>query len=159
MTDTPTPGTATTNDERPGITITRIIEASRERVFHAWIEPAEFAEWFGSRESDIPLETVSMDVRPGGSWSATMFAGPDRHEIPWKGVYREIDPPKRLVFTLSDQLDDEAVEAVTVTFDDLDGMTEMTFHQGGGNLTQEQYDGARAGWLAFFDTLAEVVAG
>ncbi|GAB3118368.1 SRPBCC family protein [Glaciibacter psychrotolerans] len=151
------PSTAAADAVQPGITITRILSAPCERVFAAWIEPAQFAEWFGSRAAEIPVETISMDVRPGGTWSATMFAGPDRREIPWTGTYREVDPPKRLVFTLTDQTDEEAVEVVTVSFDDLDGMTEMTFTQGGNTLTEEQYDGARQGWLGFFDTLAEVV--
>jgi uncharacterized protein YndB with AHSA1/START domain len=43
-----------------------------------------------------------MDVRPGGERRAPMFAGPDRREIPWEGVYHEVVEPERLVITLSD---------------------------------------------------------
>ena len=64
--------------EPPGITITRVFDAPRERVWREWTEPEPFADWFGGTESEIPLDTVSMDVRPGGSWRATMFAGPER---------------------------------------------------------------------------------
>ena len=41
----------------------------------------------------MPLATVAMDVRAGGSWRATMFAGPGRREIRWTGEYLEVGPP------------------------------------------------------------------
>jgi uncharacterized protein YndB with AHSA1/START domain len=140
-----------------GITITRVFDAPRELVFKAWTEPARFAQWFGGRDSTIPLSTISMDVRPGGAWRALMIAGPDRVEIPWKGVYLEVAAPGRLVFTLSDQPGDEA-EVVTVILTDVGGKTEMVFHQGGGHLNEQQYVGARDGWALFFERLAEHVA-
>jgi uncharacterized protein YndB with AHSA1/START domain len=130
-----------------GITITRIFEAPRELVYQAWTEPGHFAQWFGGRESSIPLSTVAMDVRPGGAWRALMISGPDKVEIPWKGVYLEVAPPAKLVFTLSDQPGDEA-EVVTVVLTDLGGKTEMVFHPGGGRLNEEQYEGVEAGRLA-----------
>ena len=59
-----------------GFTTTRIFAAPRERVWREWTEPERFADWFGGLECEIPLSTVSMDVRPGGAWRATMFCGP-----------------------------------------------------------------------------------
>ncbi len=94
-----------------------------------------------------------MDLRPGGAWRATMFAGPERVEIPWKGVYLEVTPPERLVFTLTDQPTDEG-EVVTVELTELGGQTQMVFHQGGGHLDEAGYAGAKAGWQVFFDELA-----
>jgi uncharacterized protein YndB with AHSA1/START domain len=140
-----------------GITITRVFDAPRDLVFKAWTEPARFAQWFGGRDSTIPLSTISMDVRPGGAWRALMIAGPERVEIPWKGVYLEVVAPERLVFTLSDQPSDEA-EVVTVILTDVGGKTEMVFHQGGGHLNEQQYAGAKEGWGLFFERLAEHVA-
>ena len=140
-----------------GITITRVFDAPRELVFKAWTEPQRFAQWFGGREATILLDTVSMDIRPGGAWRATMFAGPDRTEIPWRGIYLEVAPPERLVFTLSDQPGDEA-EVVTVVLTEQGGQTEMVFHQGGGHLDQAGYARAKAGWLVFFDELAATLA-
>jgi hypothetical protein len=72
-----------------GITITRIFDAPREGVWREWADPEAFADWFGGSESEVPLSTVSMDVRPGGSWRLTMFADPGRREIHWKGEYLE----------------------------------------------------------------------
>ena len=138
-----------------GITITRIFDAPRGRVWEEWIEPERFADWFGGGETEVPLSTVSMDVRPGGSWRATMFAGPGRREIRWKGEYREVVEPERLVFTISDQPGEEAYELITVVLTDLGaGRTEMLFQQRGG-MSAEQYEGAGEGWSSFFDRIAE----
>lgn len=142
-----------------GITITRVFDAPRERVWRQWTEPAAFADWFGGPQSEVPLSTVSMDVRPGGAWRATMFADPDRREIRWKGEYREVSAPERLVFTLSDQPGEERYELVTVVLTDLgDGRTRMRFEQR-GHLSPEQYEYARQGWGGFFDRIAERLAG
>jgi len=138
-----------------GITITRVFDAPRERVWREWTEPAAFADWFGGTESEVPLASVSMDVRPGGSWRATMFAEPARREIRWKGEYREVVEPERLVFTVSDQPGEEAYELITVVLTDLgDGRTEMLFQQR-GRMSAEQYERAREGWSTFFDRIAE----
>jgi uncharacterized protein YndB with AHSA1/START domain len=138
-----------------GITITRVFDASRERVWREWTEPERFADWFGGAESEVPLSTVSMDVRPGGSWGLTMLAA--RGEIHWKGEYREVVEPERLVFTLSDQPGD-AYELVTVVLTDLgDGRTEMRFEQR-GRMSAEQYERAGEGWSSFFDRIADRLA-
>ena len=100
----------TLDDERAGITITRVFDAPRERVWQEWTEPERFADWFGGAEAEVPLSTVSMDVRPGGAWRMTMFSGPERFEIHWTGEYREVVAPERLVFTVSDQPDDDVYE-------------------------------------------------
>ena len=137
-----------------GITITRVFDAPRERVWKEWTEPERFADWFGGSKSDVPLSTVSMDVRPGGSWRATMFAEPGRREIRWKGEYREVVAPERLVFTISDQPGGEAYELIIVVLNDLgDGRTEMLFEQR-GHLPPETYERAGQGWTVFFDRMA-----
>ena len=97
-----------------------------------------------------------MDVREGGAWRATMFAGPDRLEIHWAGEYREVDEPRRLSFTITDEPDDERMDLVTVTLSDLgDGRTEMVMEQSGGHMTPEEYERAGEGWGTFFDRMAE----
>ena len=141
-----------------GITIIRVFDAPRERVWKEWTEPEPFADWFGGSESEVPLPTVSMDVRPGGSWRATMFAGPERREIRWSGEYREVAEPERLVFTIRDQPGDDAYELITVVLRDLgDGRTEMHFQQR-GRMSAEQYEHAGKGWSTFFDRIAERLA-
>jgi uncharacterized protein YndB with AHSA1/START domain len=154
MAEPPLPGSA----REYGITITRVFDAPRDSVWKEWTEPARFADWFGGPESEVPLSSVSMDVNPGGPWRATMFADPGRREIRWKGEYREVAEPERLVFTLSDQPGEERYELVTVVLTDLgDGRTEMLFEQR-GYLRPEQYDRAQEGWGSFFDRIAERLA-
>jgi uncharacterized protein YndB with AHSA1/START domain len=139
-----------------GFTITRTFDAPRERVWKEWTEPERFADWFGGPQSEVPLSTVSMDVRPGGAWRLTMYA--TRGEIQWKGEYREVVEPERLVFTVSDQPGEEEFELVTVVLTDLgDGRTEMLFEQR-GRMSPEQYEAAGEGWSSFFDRIADRLA-
>jgi uncharacterized protein YndB with AHSA1/START domain len=141
-----------------GITIKRVFDASPEQVWREWVEPERFADWFGAEDGEVPLSTVSMDVRPGGALRLTMFAGPERREIRWKGEYQEVEPPERLVFTISDQ-PDEVYALVTVILSDLgDGKTEMLFEQR-GPLPPEMYERAAQGWSTFFDRIAERLGG
>jgi uncharacterized protein YndB with AHSA1/START domain len=142
-----------------GIAITRVFDVPREQVWKEWTEPERFADWFGGSEAEVPLSTVSMDVREGGTWRATMFVGPARREIHWKGEYREVVEPARLVFALSDQPSEDEYELVTVVLTDLgDGRTEMFFQQR-GRMSAKQYERADEGWSSFFDRMAEHLAG
>jgi uncharacterized protein YndB with AHSA1/START domain len=144
--------------DEDGITIARIFDTPRERVWKEWTEPERFADWYGGPEGEVPLSTVSMDVREGGRWRATMYFGPDRREIQWKGEYREVLEPERLVFTVSDQPGEDSWELVTVVLTDLgDGRTEMLFQQR-GSLPAEVYKRAGEGWSGFFDRIAERLA-
>jgi uncharacterized protein YndB with AHSA1/START domain len=149
MAEPPSAGSA---DE--GITYVRIFDAPRELVWKEWTEPERFADWFGGTEADVPVASVSMDVRPGGAWRAVMFAGPERREIHWKGEYVEVVEPERLVLTVSDQPGGDAYELLTVVLTELEhGRTEMLFRQS-GHMAAEQYRRAEEGWGTFFDRMA-----
>ena len=142
-----------------GITMTRVFDVPRERVWKEWTEPERFADWFGGAEVEVPVSTVKMDVTEGGAWRATMFAPPDRREIRWKGTFQEVAPPERLVFTISDQPGDDDWELVIVLLTDLgDGRTEMHFEQR-WRMAAEEYKRAERGWGTFFDRMAERFAG
>jgi uncharacterized protein YndB with AHSA1/START domain len=143
-----------------GITITRVFEAPRELVWKEWTEPERFADWYGGTTCEIPISTVSMDVRPGGTWKATMFCEPGRREINWEGAYREVVEPERLAFTVTDQPGDEDHnrDVVIVVLTDLgDDRTEMLFEQR-DHMTPEQYEAAEQGWQGFFDRIEERLA-
>jgi uncharacterized protein YndB with AHSA1/START domain len=134
-----------------GIAVTRVFDAPRERVWREWTEPEAFADWFGGEATEVPLSTVSMDVRPGGRWRLTMKTG--QADIHWAGEYRDVVPPERLVFTITDRPDHDARELITVELADLsDGRTEMRFEQT-GHMTPEQYRAAEQGWGTFFARL------
>jgi uncharacterized protein YndB with AHSA1/START domain len=139
-----------------GFQTTRVLEAARERVWREWTEPERFADWFGGPDAEIPLDTVAMDVRPGGAWRATMRFGP--REIRWSGEYREVVAPERLVLTMNDDPDTDLHELVIVELRDLgDGRTEMLVEQH-GHMRPEDYDAAQSGWGVFFDRIAERLA-
>jgi uncharacterized protein YndB with AHSA1/START domain len=135
--------------------ITRVFDAPRERVFLAWTEAEWFARWFGP--SDMTTEAV-LDVRPGGRWQVT-FRGDEGFEVVLDGVYREVDGPGRLVFTTGDPdaPGDGPASVVTVELSEEDGRTTMRFHQYGVNTDEEHAEGAKAGWLEFFDRLADTL--
>jgi uncharacterized protein YndB with AHSA1/START domain len=143
-------------DER-GISITRVFDAPRERVWSEWTEPEPFADWFGGPGCPVPLESVAMDVRPGGALRLTMLIGP--REVRWEGEYLEVVEPERLVFTITDKPGDDRYELVTVVLTDLgDGRTEMRFEQRGHKRPHE-YDHTKQGWGTFFARLDERLAG
>ena len=155
---TPPEGVVSAHSDAEGILIVRVFDAPRELVFKAWTEGARFAEWFGEHGSEIPLDKVDMDPRPGGAWHATMYHGPDRVEIPFYGEFLEVVEPERIVMTirLEGELDGTNDEVFTVVLKDLGGdRTEMTFTQRGGNLPADEYSRAMRGSLIFFERLQE----
>jgi uncharacterized protein YndB with AHSA1/START domain len=136
------------------ISIVRVFDAPPERLWKEWTEPDRFADWFGGVEFEIPLSSVQMDVREGGSWRLTMLA--QRGEMYWHGQYQEVVEPSRVVFTITDVPPPTAdYHLVTVDLVDLgDGRTEMRFEQR-GPMPEEQVKAASAGWGKFFDRIAE----
>jgi uncharacterized protein YndB with AHSA1/START domain len=137
------------------ITITRVFQASRELVWKEWTEPRRFADWFGGPETEVPLSSVSIDLRPGGAWRATTLAyGQDRRDIRWEGKYLDIIEPERLAFTIRGLSSAPTSDVVTVILADLGGgRTKMLFQQR-GQRSAEQYEHTRKAWSAEFDHLA-----
>jgi uncharacterized protein YndB with AHSA1/START domain len=83
-----------------------------------------------------------------------LFGPAPSTDLDWKGEYREVVEPERLVFTLSDQPEEEAYELITVVLTDLgDGRTEMLFQQRGPCRPSSTSTGE--GWSTFFDRIAE----
>lgn len=119
----PHPVSATTDRE---ITLTRVFNAPRERVFDAYTDAGKVTQWWGPR--GFTTTTHEIDVRVGGRWRFTMH-GPDGTDYPNRIVYREIVRPERLAYDHSgDEDNDPFGFQVTVTFADLGGRTELTQH-------------------------------
>jgi uncharacterized protein YndB with AHSA1/START domain len=77
------------------IQITRVFDASRERVFAAWKRPELLERWSGC--SDSTKVTVTMDFRVGGSFTQTMnITGAGEYTI--TGQYDEIVEPEKIVY-------------------------------------------------------------
>ncbi len=74
----------------------RFFGRSPQLLFDAWTQPQHVRQWWGCRNSSI--SACEMDLRVGGSWQIVMMM-PDGSEHPFRGVYREIVPGERLIYT------------------------------------------------------------
>jgi uncharacterized protein YndB with AHSA1/START domain len=79
------------------ILLTRTFEAPRAAVFDAWTDPEHVKHWWDP--SGVPLSSCEIDLRPGGSFRWVNSAHGGEHAF--TGIYREIAPPERLVFTVN----------------------------------------------------------
>jgi uncharacterized protein YndB with AHSA1/START domain len=139
------------------LTITRLFDAPRALVFDAFIDAKQALQWLGPK--GYTMTHLEADVRPGGAWRGCMRANDDGRELWHGGIYREIVPPERLVFTFAWELDGggRGLETlVTITFEDQSGKTLMQFSQGVFD-TPEDCEGHRGGWESEFDQLATFV--
>ncbi|MGH3586210.1 MAG: SRPBCC family protein [Pseudonocardia sp.] len=135
-------------------TIVREFDARRELVFDAWTDPEHLAAWFGPRGCTTPRTSIAADVRPGGTWSATMVLDETGQEFPTGGFYLEVREPERLVFTWREPGGD-AESVITVELADLgDGRTTMTFHQAGFTSERARRN-VHDGWSSALERLAE----
>lgn len=73
-----------------------LMEATPDQLFKAWTTPALYPEWFCPKP--WRAEVTHMDLRPGGGSEIIMY-GPAGETHPNTGVYLEIEPGKKLVFT------------------------------------------------------------
>ena len=134
------------------ITITRVYDAPRERVWAAWTEPERLAAWWGKRGWRTPPESVTIELRPGGAFRLDSISDADGATMTLDATFHEVVPPARLVFG-----GPSGDRRTTVTFTDLgDGRTEMTFH------TTQHVDAdpalrerAAGGLASAFDRLAD----
>jgi uncharacterized protein YndB with AHSA1/START domain len=84
--------------ERPSdreVVFTRLFNAPRERVWKAWSSPEHLHQWWGP--AGFTTTTHEFAFVPGGVWRHIMH-GPDGTDYPNLVVFREIDPPARLVY-------------------------------------------------------------
>jgi len=141
---------------RPSLTLKRRLNARPEKVYAAWIDPEKIARWFGPASVKAGSERASIDARIGGKYrvSFTMENG-EYSEV--GGVYREMVPNARLVFSWAWHSTPERESLVTVTLKP-DGDGKLL------TLTHEQFfdsaarDGHERGWSGALDKLERFVA-
>ncbi|HZB92662.1 MAG TPA: SRPBCC family protein [Stellaceae bacterium] len=78
------------------LVLSRLIDAPRAALYRAWTEPALLKQWFAPLPYTTPI--AELDVRPGGA-SLVVMRAPDGTELPNRGVYLEVVPNEKLVFT------------------------------------------------------------
>jgi uncharacterized protein YndB with AHSA1/START domain len=104
------------------IEITRTFDAPRHLVYEAYTTPELIKRWWGGDRGDVTLAEV--DLRVGGKWRYVMTAN-GGYEVGFHGVYREIVPNERLVFTETFEGMPEGEALNIVTFDDENGRTRL----------------------------------
>ena len=144
------------------LTITRIFDAPRELVFKAWTDPKIIAKWWGPRGVTNPV--CDLAARLGGSIHIVMLAGKDLGDLegqkwPMKGIFNEIIPPKRIVFTSSAIEDEDGnpqlENKVTIMLEDFGGKTKMILHivvTKAGPGTEGPLSGMEMGWNQSIDS-------
>ncbi len=137
----------------------RVFDAPRDRVFAAFTDPKLIPEWWGPRETTTIVDR--MDVRSGGSWRFVV-RNSDGSETAFRGTYREVAPPERIVQTFEWEGMPGHVSVETATFEDLGERTKVTttslFH------TTEERDGMlesgmERGLNETYSRLDELLAG
>ena len=105
------------------ILITREFDAPRELVFKAMTDPTLVVRWWGPRKYETIVDT--MDVRPGGRWRMRN-RGSDGSEYAFRGEFREIVPPERIVQTFEYEPMAGHISVETATLSERDGRTVLT---------------------------------
>jgi uncharacterized protein YndB with AHSA1/START domain len=136
-------------------TYARVFDAPRELVWKAWTEPEQLALWWGPKGITTPLETIELDLRPGGVFRLTMVSDADGTEFPTEMEIREVVEHERIVFGWEAQRGLGAGQ-VTVTFTDLGDKTEVTSEYD-GFTTDEIAADAEVGWNQQLERLAELL--
>ncbi len=114
---------STTPSDRE-IRLTRLFDAPRHLVFEAMTRPEHVRRWWGILSDEYSVTVCEIDLRPGGAWRF-VGRGP-RGEYAFHGVYREIAPPDRLVFTEIYDPFPDAESVVTSVFTEESGKTRLT---------------------------------
>jgi uncharacterized protein YndB with AHSA1/START domain len=131
------------------LVVRRLIPASRQEVFAAWIDPESICHWMCP--GDIVSAEAQLDPRVGGRFRIVM-KGPDQ-DYEHTGEYQVVEPPSRLVFTWTSRGTDMQSTLVTVELFERGGQTELV-------LTHERFPRADAmerhkrGWGQIVERLA-----
>jgi uncharacterized protein YndB with AHSA1/START domain len=105
------------------ILMTREFEAPAALVYRAYTTPELVMRWWPGRRGE--MRSADIDLRVGGAWRWVMDAH-NGHEVAFHGVYREIVPDERLVFTETFEGAPDAEALVTVTFAESAGRTTLS---------------------------------
>ena len=144
------------------LVLSRLIDATPDKLFRAWTEPALIKQWFVPRPWTIAH--AETDLRAGGG-SLIVMRSPDGQEMPNAGVYLEIIPNRRLVFTDAYTAgwvpSAKPFMTAIIDFEPEDGKTRYTArvrHWRAEDKAAHEAMGFHAGWGQCADQLAELVA-
>ena len=140
--------------------LTREFDAPRELVFKAMTDPALISRWWGPRKYRTVVDT--MDVRPGGQWRMRNIAA-DGGEHAFRGEFREVVPPERIVWTFEYEPLPGHISVETMMLTERDGRTVLTVRDQfaskedlDGMVASGMESGARESYERLDDVLAEL---
>lgn len=155
-----TPEIVPANDRE--LVLSRVIPAPREKLYRAWTEPELLKQWF----APAPYTTsfAELDVRPGGATRIVM-RDPDGNDLPNPGMFLEVVPNERLVFTDAYtgewQPSPKPFMTVILTFESVHGGTRYTArvrHWSAEDRKTHEEMGFHQGWGQCADQLTALVA-
>lgn len=137
---------------KPSLTLKRRLNAPAEKVYAAWTDPEKIVKWFGPDSG--PVTRAETDLRVGGRYViAFNTENGERHQV--GGIYREVVPNEKLVFTWAWHTTPERESLVTITVKP-DGAGSIL------TLLHEQFfdeaarDGHKRGWSGSLDKLEKL---
>lgn len=132
------------------LTYRRVHRGARELLFDCLTTPEHLAHFWGPTGTTTPVDTIVVDLRPGGAFETTMVNDVDGSTYTMRAVYVEVSRPDRLVWV---EAEVEGGMRTTITFVDLhDGRTEVVTHQ--TNVPAAYLSAAaRAGFATSLDRL------
>ena len=136
--------------------VTRLFDAPPNMVFKAWSDPELFRRWWVPKSvPGMSLVSCDMDVRSGGKYRLEFGMGDQT--MAFYGKSLDVAPDQRIVWT-HDEGEEGAV--TTVTFEDRDGKTLVTYHEAypTKEALEEALAGSAAGLPEQFEQLAELLA-
>ena len=150
---------ANQNEYIKELTLTRLFDAPRERVWKAWTDPKLLAQWWGPDGFTIPV--CEVDTRPGGAILIHMKGFGMLTAM--AGIFKEVVKPERLVFTNNAYFEVPPVTPVvesitTITFVDVSGKTRLTMHTGvfkASPAAAQALAGMEPGWTQTLEKLAD----
>ena len=135
----------------PSVTLKRRLNARPEKVYAAWTDAAQLMRWFGPADTVPGSVEADMDVRAGGRYRVRFKTqNGEQHQV--GGVYQEVVPNERLVFSWAWHSTPERESLVTVTMKaDGDATILTLLHE--KFFDQAAADGHRRGWTGTLDKL------
>jgi len=111
---------------RPSLTLKRRLAAAPEKVYAAWSDPEKLVQWFGPASVEAGSVKADIDLRVGGHYRISFNANGQYNQV--GGVYREVVPNERLVFSWAWHSTPERESLVTVLLKPDGAGTLLTFH-------------------------------
>ncbi|HEX3939416.1 MAG TPA: SRPBCC domain-containing protein [Xanthobacteraceae bacterium] len=145
---------ATQTVTKPSLTLKRRLNAAPAKVFAAWTDPEKVKHWMGPGE--VKVLRVESDPRPGGNFRWVMRS-PDGETHDVSGVYREVVPDRKLVFTWAWVTTPERESLVTVDIKpDGDGSLLTLTHE--QFFDEDARDRHQGGWSGALDKMEKMFA-